>query len=374
LNAAVAHSETRAVDTVITKAIALVCKESHGEIDGIRDYTLNLADALRRCSGVSTAVLGPGALNEALVEYDAVVLQYNPFMYGRWGFAPWLPAALLRARRRHPTLQVALMVHEPFVPMSNWRWALMGAWQRSQLLVLHGLADVLFASIESWSAMLSRLPPKRPSYHLPVGSNLPDMRARRDVARSRLGATQETLVLSAFGTAHSARRLDYVAAAASAVAQSGVPTLVQNLGADASSLREIARPSLRLSEPGRQSARELAEDLAATDVFLAPFVDGVSTRRTTVMAALQHALPIVGTDGYLTDRVLRGRGLSLVPADDEHLFVGEVRRLASQPAEREAQRTDARGLYEANFDWSVIAANLLRDLDRSTHVGLGRPT
>jgi glycosyltransferase involved in cell wall biosynthesis len=367
-----ALSGTHANDARTTKAIALVCKESHGEIDGIRDYTVQLADALRRLD-VSAEVLGPGALNGALVDYDAVVLQYNPFTYGRWGFAPWLPAALLRARCRHPTLGVALMVHEPYVPMSNWRWALMGAWQRSQLLVVHGLADVLFASIESWAGMLSRLPPRRPTYHLPVGSNLPDMRARRDDARSRLGATKGTLVLSAFGTAHSARRLDHVVAAANAVAESGVPTLVQNLGADAPSLREMS-PSLRVSEPGRQSARELAEDLAATDIFLAPFVDGVSTRRTTVIAALQHALPVVGTDGHLTDRVLRGRGLNLVPADDGRLFVAEVRRLASQPAERDAQRADARGLYEANFDWSVIAANLLRDLESEHAMGLGRLT
>jgi glycosyltransferase involved in cell wall biosynthesis len=374
LNAAMQLSEKHVTDTHRAKAIALVCRERDGEIDGIRDYTVQLADALRRFEGISAEILAPEALNGALVDYDAVVLQYNPFMYGRWGFAPWLPAALLRTRRRHPRLEVALMVHEPYVPMTNWRWTLMGIWQRSQLLIVHGLADVVFASIEAWAAMLSRLPPRRPTYHLPVGSNLPDMRPRREDARRRLGATEETVVLSAFGTAHSARRLDYVVAAANAVAESGVPTLVQNLGADASGLREIS-PSLRVSEPGRQSARELAEDLAATDVFLAPFVDGVSTRRTTVIAALQHALPIVGTDGHLTDGLLQGRrGMTLVPADDEHLFVAEVKRLASQPAERDAQRADARGLYEANFDWSVIAASLLRDLDSDGELGLGLRT
>ncbi len=176
MNTAIALSGTHAKDTRTTKAIALVCRESHGEIDGIRDYTVQLADALRRFEGVSAEVLGPGALNGTLVDYDTVVLQYNPFMYGRWGFTPWLPAALLRMRRRHPTLEVALMVHEPYVPMINWRWTLMGIWQRSQLFALRAVADPVFASIDAWTSTLGEMRPRRVVHHLPVGSNLPDRR------------------------------------------------------------------------------------------------------------------------------------------------------------------------------------------------------
>jgi glycosyltransferase involved in cell wall biosynthesis len=359
LNAVLALSRTDAKDSRTTKAIALVCKESHGEVDGIRDYTVQLAGALRRLKGVSAEVLGPEALNGALVDYDAVVLQYNPFMYGRWGFAPGLPAALLRTRRRHPTLEVALMVHEPYVPMLDWRWTLMGLWQRSQLLALHTLADVVFASIDSWAAMLGRLRPRKPTHHLPVGSNLPDMRVRRAEARASLGATDKTLVVSAFGTAHPARQLDYVVEAANAVAGSSVPTVVQNLGAGAPELHGIER-SIRLSQPGYQSPAALAERLAATDIFLDPFVDGVSTRRTTVMAALQHGLPIVGTDGDLTDRLLRSssRALQLVPVARRDLFADKALRLASHPGERDTLGQAARQLYADHFDWSVIAARL----------------
>ena len=110
--------------------------------------------------GVSADVVGRDAFDAELAAYDAVVVQYNPFMYGRWGFAPWLPAALWRARRSRGAPEIALMVHEPYVPMVNWRWALMGLWQRSQLLALYGMADVVFASIDSWAAMLGRLRPE----------------------------------------------------------------------------------------------------------------------------------------------------------------------------------------------------------------------
>jgi glycosyltransferase involved in cell wall biosynthesis len=347
-----------------TRRIALVCNQSQGAVDGIRDYTIQLADALGRLNGVSAAVVGRDAFEAALVGYDAVVIQYNPFMYGRWGFAPWLPAALWRARREREAPEIGLMVHEPYVPMLDWRWALMGLWHRSQLLALHSLADVVFASIDSWATMLGRLRPRKPAHHLPVGSNLPDMRGRRAEARARLGATDETVVVAAFGTAHPSRLLDYVVEAANAIASSGVPTLVQNLGAGAPALHGIQR-TVRVSQPGYQSAAALAEHLAATDLFLAPFVDGVSTRRTTVMAALQHGLPIVGTDGQLTDRLFRAssRALRLLPVARRDLFADTALRLALRRDERETLGRAGRELYADHFDWAVIAARLRACLD-----------
>jgi glycosyltransferase involved in cell wall biosynthesis len=367
LTTAMAPSGTHAVDARTTKAIALVCKESDGETDGIRDYTVQLADALRRFDGISAEVLGPEALNGALVDYDALVLQYNPFMYGRWGFAPWLPTALLRTRRRHPRLEVALMVHEPYVPMINWRWTLMGIWQRSQLFALRALADPVFASIDAWASTLGEMRPRKAVHHLPVGSNLPDRRPYRKEARLLIGATPETLIVSTFGTAHPARRLEYVVAAVNAIATSGVPTTFLNLGAGAPTCAGVA-PSVRVMAPGLQSPSVLAEFLSATDIFLAPFIDGVSTRRTTVMAALQHGLAVIGTDGPLTDPAFRecDHALRLVPVEREDLFVDAALKLASRRAEREQVSRAARSLYDECFDWPIIAEALLSRLSPLT--------
>jgi len=369
LTAATVPSGTPVVETPTTEVIALVCNASLGEIDGIRDYTVQLAAALGRFEGISAEVLGPGALNGALVDYDAVVLQYNPFMYGRWGFAPWLPVALFRTQRRHPTLKVALMVHEPYVPMINWRWTLMGIWQRSQLLALRALADPVFASIDAWTSILGRMRPRKAVYHLPVGSNLPDRRPYREHVIFSIGATTETLILSTFGTARPTRRLEYVAAAVNAIANSGVPTILLNLGAGAPAIEGVAS-SVRVLAPGPQSPSALAELLSATDLFLAPFVDGVSTRRTTVMAALQHGLAVIGTDGRLTDPVLResDQALRLVPVAREDLFVDVTRELASRQREREEIRRAARRLYDEHFDWPIIAESLLRYLSPGTAV------
>ena len=90
------------------------------------------------------------------------------------------------------------------------------------------------------------------------------------------------------------------------------------------------------------------------------------------MAALQHGLPIVGTDGELTDQVLRGsdRALRLVPVARKDLFVDAALRLASQRDERDALGRAGRQLYTEQFDWPVTAHRLLNCL-RAREVASG---
>ena len=45
--------------------------------------------------------------------------------------------------------------------------------------------------------------------------------------------------------------------------------------------------------------------LKASAVALQPFPDGISTRRTSAMAPLALGVPVVSTDGFLTDAVWR---------------------------------------------------------------------
>jgi glycosyltransferase involved in cell wall biosynthesis len=367
--------------------IALLCSERPGQIDAIRSYSLFLCDALRKRKDVSADVYlrtprgdwknadseGASRWNDLvrlLATYDSVVLQYNPFMWGRWGFAPWLPFALtaLRRRRRRPV--ISLMVHEPYVPMVNWRWALMGVWQRAQLESLRVAADVVFASIEAWADMLSRRRVARLTVHLPVGANFPDKRDARPLIRQHLGLDDGALVLAAFGTANPSRHLNYVVASANALARRRIPVFLLNLGADAPQLSSLD-VRVHVHEPGQLPESDLASYLASADIFLAPFIDGVSTRRGSMMAALQHGLPIVGTAGPLTDDALRHapKALRLTPVDDPNAFVEAVCELACDEEQRLRMGQDARALYEGSFDWPVLAHRLVNTLA----MGSGRP-
>jgi glycosyltransferase involved in cell wall biosynthesis len=253
---------------------------------------------------------------------------------------------------------LGLVVHEPFVPMVNWRWALMGLWQRVQLWTIAACADPILVTTEGWRA---RVRGRRAVavLHLPVGSNLPDMRAVRARIRRRHGWPSEQVVLAAFGTADPARMQEHIVAAANRVAGAGLRVSLLNLGAGAPPLRGIAR-STDVITPGPLPERAIAEYLGAADVFLAPYADGLSTRRTTLMAALQHALAVVGTRGPATDAALldSGDALVLVPAGRREEFADATLRLAGDSRERDERRRLGRALYELEFDWPVLAERL----------------
>src|SRR6267378_2293820 len=108
--------------------VAFLCNGSRKSIDAIRQATFCLAAALRQ-EGVDVETIlrgGDGrwrandraweSLNAMSEDYDVVVLQYNPFLYGRRGFAPWLIRDFGRLRLARGAPLLVLYVHETAVP------------------------------------------------------------------------------------------------------------------------------------------------------------------------------------------------------------------------------------------------------------------
>ncbi|HEU0318019.1 MAG TPA: glycosyltransferase, partial [Solirubrobacteraceae bacterium] len=115
--------------------------------------------------------------------------------------------------------------------------------------------------------------------------------------------------------------------------------------------------------PGTLPAGELAGWVAAADLALLPFVDGVSTRRSTVVAALQHGVCVLSTDGRMTDHELRETAaLVLTAADDAAAFACAAARLGVDPRLRARHATAARQRFERRHAWPVVARRLLEAL------------
>ena len=357
-------------------------------LDGIGDYTACLATELAHSAAVTvltgtphpspicgvrveTAFLAddPASVRQIarFVEADRpdwVLLQYNPFCYGRWGLNLHLPETLRGLRRVSPGTRLAVMVHEPFVPTTTPQFAVMAVWQRWQLWRLGRSADVVFFSIETWQRRFRHWFPGRPVLHLPVGSNIPRVPISRAEARRRLGIPETTFVLGLFGSMHVSRLLNRVRAAALAVCAAGSECLVLYLGPSQQAVRD-ALGNLPMLAGGPFPAPEISCRFAAMDVHLTPFDDGISTRRGSVLCGLQHGIPTVGTLGANTDGLLRdadGRAFLLVPASSEADWTAAVLTLLHQPALRAELASGAEQLYQENFTWPRIAARLLAGL------------
>jgi len=339
-------------------SVSLLYRDRAGRIDGIGDYCDRLESELR-AEGVDAKTIAWRGRGIEVSE-GAVIVQYNPFSFGRRGFAPRLPIDMMLLRRRRPHVLRAVMVHEAFVPIDSFKTLIMGLWQRLQLRALLLTVNVVMVTTSSWIRLL---PSGRKATAIPVGSNLPDRRDCREQSRRALGVDDATLVLASFGSDHPSFLLDFVVAAANGVAEQHGAVKLLCLGAGTRPMEGL-EPRVELYRPGRQTHDGLAMDLSAADIFLSPLSDGLSTRRTTLMAALQHGLPVVGTEGSRTEPELRGESgaIEWTSAKDADEFAAVVARLARDASELRSRGMEARALYERSFTWERIAHRILAAL------------
>lgn len=360
-------------------------------LDGIGDYTANLARelALRQNIHILTAqdsacdpiegvtiepcfrVSQPASVRQLeprllKARPDWILLQYNPFSYGKRGWNPFLPLVIRRVRRQLPATRFALMVHEPFMPAINFKMALMTSYQRWQLWMLGRSADVIFFSIDPWVRRFGKWFPSKPVLHLPVGSNIPNVGLSREHARAEL-KLDEQMVLGVFGTARDPRMLNWIRGAAQAVKEAGLKPLVLYVGPHREAMQE-ALGDVPLRAEGVLPAEMVSRRLSAMDIYLAPFIDGASTRRTSLMTGLQHGLATVTTQGPLTDDLLkswRDRAFLMADAHSEDAFRAQVARAVRDDDLRARLGREAERLFEQEFAWGVIAARLLKALSHA---------
>jgi glycosyltransferase involved in cell wall biosynthesis len=94
----------------------------------------------------------------------------------------------------------------------------------------------------------------------------------------------------------------------------------------------------------------LAAHLAACDVLVQPYLDGVSARRGTVMASLALGRPLVTNTGHLTEPLWRELGAAaLVEGTDPAALAEATERLLARPEERTALGARAAEVYRERF-------------------------
>lgn len=294
---------------------------------------------------------------------DWALLQYNPFMYGRWGLNLHLPNVLRAIKRRCPHTRVAVMTHETFVDAENLKFAVMTTWQRYQYYRIGRSADLMFLSIEPLVDRFRRWFPGKPVLHLPVGSTMPYLALSREAARERLGIPADAFIVGLFGTAHYSRMLDWVGDAVRAMAAVRKDVRLLYIGPDAAQVRPGTGLDL-FADDGPLAGEEVSRRFAAMDLCLAPYLDGVSTRRSAFNTGLQHGIASVGTRGIHTDAMLLredSRAFFLSPTGEQAQFNEKAIQLMENGDLRRRMGQEAQGFYERSMSTPVIAQRILTD-------------
>jgi glycosyltransferase involved in cell wall biosynthesis len=297
-----------------------------------------------------------GAALARLPRRTRLLVQYVPHAFGFKAMN--LPFCLwLASRRRHP---VWVMFHEVAFPIrreQSFRHNILGCTHRLMAWLIRRASARSFVSIPAWQALLERLGPSRKQVEwLPVPSTLPTQvaPARVAVIRQRVAAHPGALVVGHFGTSGPSIAALLSASLPPLIAADGRRVgLLVGRGSE-SFAEELSRsnPSLRsrLIATGGLPPDETAAHLAACDVLLQPYPDGVCGRRTSLMAGLALGVPTVTTEGPLSEPLWRqSEAVWLAPERPAELIVRAADQLLRDHESRTRLGARAAALYEQQF-------------------------
>jgi glycosyltransferase involved in cell wall biosynthesis len=307
----------------------------------------------------------PGAVLDAVARVASsgpVLWEYVPHMYGRGGVNLALPA-VWRALRRQGRRQVAI-AHEIAGPFSWWpHRSLYALAHRLQWRALVRTADAIGISTAGWLERIQRSPGRWDHLFLaPSPANVPTPLLpadHRDCWRAKQGLAAARQVVGYYGTIGAGKQFDWVLGAWRTALTVEPATALVVVGADPTE-QAAAGERAWMRGLGYVPAGDAAEALQAMDLLLLPFVDGVSERRSSFMAALANGVPVLTTVGPATGRELRSAGCYLAADGGRAGFAQEtVRALADRARLRQLGARGARH-YAGRYDWPVLAAALIQ--------------
>ena len=361
---------------------------------GVSDYTFALAGRLAAAgdqvnvwcpdngassvpqSGVSVQRelrhLGPGDLKRAdrlLSAYPQprrLLLQWVPHAFGYRSINVFLCLWILK-RKLINRDSIELMVHEPFLPFTGIKVALGAIVHRLMAVLLLLSSDKVWISIPGWESKLRPYTLGRavPFQWLPISSNLPGVAdASQIVQAKRTHVRDGGPLVGHFGT-YGQPILHDLTEILTILLQTDAKLSVLLLGRGSREAAEIIarrnpKAQNRIHGTGEIESTAIAANLCACDLLIQPFPDGVSSRRTSLMAGLALGRPIVTTEGEWTEPLWKdSSAVSLVKAGENARFAEETLRLLRDPDDRERLGKAAKELYETRFDLRVTTQTLL---------------
>jgi glycosyltransferase involved in cell wall biosynthesis len=296
-----------------------------------------------------------------------LLVQYVPHAFGyralNLPFCAWLAA-----RRRD---QVWIMFHEAVFPFGQRprRTNILALGTHVMAALLVNRADRVLVSTPAWESRLRRLHRGPLSCRwLPIPSNLPAEVEPEPVAalRRHLLGRSGRLLIGHFGTYGSLITPLLVPLVPRLLA--GGPErrmLLLGRGGEASfEAMQAHHPELaqRIVATGALDPEPLARHLAACDILVQPFADGVSTRRTSLMAGLALGMPVVSNHGALTEPEWSQWRATALAADASPRAMAEaVERLLAAPHERAELVARARGVYAEHLSMQRTVRELRRE-------------
>ncbi len=390
---------------------------------GVADYTQRLVGALRDLDVMPSVLTSQRAATEPpdpsvlphvrrwdrsiwrLVaqsaqrqRWDLVHIQYQPAAYELRAAINLLPLAL---HRTLPHLKVVTTFHDLRVP---YLFPKAGPLRQLVVRLLANRSDAVIAVAAEDVPLLwrwhtrgakfaFRSRPATPASlaHIAVGNNLdapPPAGFDRDLWRSRIGATPDTLVVGYVGFINRSKGVALLVRALARLLSQGLDVRVLMIGeqvgaSDTENVRYLAEVTALIEQlhlqpyvhwTGFQPPEGVAAWLGCADVAALPFLDGASQRRGSLLCCLGHGVPtitvappqpVVGGQGpaagtdyapLTTDHwpLEHGESVWHVPAADALALADALAELGHDPGRR-ARLSEGALAYARHLSWPEIA-------------------
>jgi glycosyltransferase involved in cell wall biosynthesis len=370
----------------------IVTSEYPPDVGGVSDYTRQVAEGLARmgdevhvwCPRASDASPMHGVsihpelglmrrrdlkrLDQMLAPFPAprrLLVQWVPHGFGYHSMNLWFCLWLARHRWRGDAIE--LMVHEPYLEFRRGpvRHALMACVHRLMTVVLLSAAQKVWISIPAWERLLRPYALGRsvPMHWLPVPGCVPgEDAASAATVRLKYVADGQHLLghFGSYGAAVTSLLFDRLPRIMDGTF---TPSLLL-LGAGSEQCREMLinrYPSWngRIHATGYLSAPDLGAHIAACDLFLQPYPDGITSRRTSAMACLSRGRPVVTTSGHLTESLwAETRAVEIADVNDSTAFVSSVASLLAHAHARTELGMRGQQVYAEQFSVTRIVNTL----------------
>lgn len=293
-----------------------------------------------------------------------LLVQYTPMSWGyrgvNLGLGPWL------VRRRSAGDDIWAMMHEVQYDFrlrdkpTRWLIAAASVWNVRALLAA---CNRVFYSIPAWEPLLRRHDSQRdrPMRWQPVPSNVPVVHDPKTVSRLRREiAPGGEAIVGHFGTfGMYAGMLEEVLGRLLPNRSDRVGLLLGR-GGERFAAAQPERGGRLIATSGLPPER-LSLYIQACDVMIQPYVDGLSTRRGTLMAALAHGRPVVSAEGFLSEPIWsETEAVSLAGSNEPGALAEVAERLLSDPGARARVGEAARALYDSRFSVQCTVKALRR--------------
>ena len=312
-------------------------------------------------------------------QFDVVHIQYQTAAFDLKPAVNLLPWYL---RRRSPRPAIVTTFHDlrtPYLfpkagPLRRWVTHLLG--RRSDAIIFTNREDR-----EEWEAAEAADVPsseRTPGHQIYVGPNIaeaPTTAERRQALRNAYGVPANAFLVGFFGFVNLTKGLDTLFEAVRILRDQDIPVHVLIIGGSLGAsdpYNAVYREHLQrliyrlgldtediLLSTGYLSAADASHALATCDAMALPFADGVSLRRASMLAALDHGLPVVSTyPKQPSPEIQESDALLLVPPEDPAALSQALRRLHTDRALARNLGAAARQ-FAQRFSWPLIAEHTL---------------